>query len=241
MNYRERVYAQYATTFKDSDLVFDPAAARRWGGPYRSYFRDWWPLRKDAAIVDVACGNGMLLSLLNDLGYSQITGVDRSAEQVVLARQVTPNVVEGDAVAFLRAHPGTFDTVFGLDIIEHFDKEEALAFLDAAVAALRPEGRLILQTPNADSPMFNAVRYGDFTHEQGYTPDALARLLRLAGLSDPEAREMGPVVHGPASLVRSLIWRGIRGGLRLWHLAEAGASGSVHTRVFVISAVKRPS
>lgn len=241
MNYRERVYAEYATTFKDSNLVFDRAAAQRWGMPYRRYLRDWLPREKDAAIVDVACGNGMLLHLLNELGYSQISGVDISAQQVALARQVTPNVSQGDAVAFLQAHQGAFDVIFAMDIIEHFDKEEVLVFLDAAVAALRPEGRLVLQTPNADSPMFNAVRYGDFTHENGFTPDGLARLLRLAGLSAPHAREMGPVVHGAPSLVRSLIWRCIRGGLRLWHLAEAGASSGVHTRVFMISAIKRAS
>lgn len=238
MNYRERVYAQYATTFKDSDLVFDQAAAQRWGAPYRRYFRDWWPRAKDAAIVDVACGNGMLLYLMKDLGYSQITGVDISAEQVALAKQVTPSVIEGDAIAFLQAHPSAFDAIFGLDIIEHLDKDEALSFLDAAAAALRPEGRLVLQTPNADSPMFNTVRYGDFTHENGFTPDGLARLLRAAGFREPEAREVGPIVHGPASIVRSLIWQCIRGGLRLWHLAESGAAGSVHTRVFVISAIK---
>ena len=241
MSYRERVYAQYATTFKDSDLVFDQAAAQRWGAPYRHYFREWWPREKDAAIVDVACGNGMLLYLLKDLGYSQITGNDISAQQVALARQATPNVIEGDAIAFLQAHPDAFDAIFALDIIEHFDKEEVLAFLDAAVAALRPGGRLILQTPNADSPMFNTVRYGDFTHENGYTPDGLARLLRVAGLHEPEAREAGPFVRGASSLVRSVIWQCIRGGLRLWQLAETGTTGSVYTRVFVISAIKPSS
>jgi SAM-dependent methyltransferase len=239
MSYRDRIYREYATTFKDSDLVFDEAAARRWGKPFRHYLRGWLPENKAAAIVDVACGNGMLLYLLKSLGYTQIAGVDISVEQTTLAKQVTPNVSHGDALAYLQQHPCAFDAIFAMDVIEHFDKDEVLTFLDRAVAALRPGGRLILQTPNAESPMFNNVRYGDFTHEGGFTPDSLARLMRLSGLERPEARETGPVIRGPASLARTLIWRGIRGGLRLWQLAENGNPGSgVLTRVFVISALK---
>ena len=66
-------------------------------------------------------------------------------------------------MAFLHARPQRFDLVTGLDIVEHFTKDEVLDFLDACREALRPGGRLVLQTPNGESPFGGAVRYGDFT------------------------------------------------------------------------------
>ena len=35
-NYRKRIYAEYASRFQDADLVFDIAAANRWGRTYES-------------------------------------------------------------------------------------------------------------------------------------------------------------------------------------------------------------
>lgn len=239
MNYRDRIYAQYASVFKDSNMVFDEAAARSWGRAFVHYLRGWLPADKDAAIVDVACGDGTLLHFFKERGYRNVSGVDIGAEQVTLARQVSQHVTQGDALEFLAAHPEAFELIVAMDVIEHFGKDEVLSFLDRCVAALRPGGRLILQTPNADSPLFNTVRYGDFTHEGAFTPDLLGRLMQLAGLQHTEARETGPVVHGAASLARKLLWQGIRNGLRLWHLSESGSAGSgVFTRVFLISGTK---
>ncbi|HEX2676813.1 MAG TPA: class I SAM-dependent methyltransferase [Polyangiales bacterium] len=239
MSYRDRIYGEYASKFQDSDLVFDTADAERRALSIRQYLRGWLPEDKSAAIVDVACGNGSLLHVFKSFGYANLRGVDLSAEQVTLAKQVTPNVAQGDALEFLQAHPASFDLIVGMDIIEHLRKDEVLTFLDRCAAALRPGGRLVLQTPNADSPMFNTVRYGDLTHEGAFTPDILTRLMRRTGLTSIEARETGPVVHGAKSLARQLLWQCIRGGVRLWNIAESGSAGSgVYTRVFVISGVK---
>ena len=35
--------------------------------------------------------------------------------------------------------------------------------------ALKPGGRWILHTANAESPFYGRVRYGDITHEQAFT------------------------------------------------------------------------
>lgn len=240
-DYRSRIYENYATGFQDARLDFDADAAYRWARPYRYYFRDWLPREKDAAILEVACGGGKLLHFLQQSGSENIHGVDISPEQVAIARQVLPNVHHGDALEFLRKHPGEFDLVLGLDIIEHFTKPEVLEFLDACFEALKPGGRLVLQTPNSESPWGSVHRYNDFTHEVGFNPNALTRLLGLCGFVDSEPRELGPVPlgHSIKSTGRWLIWQSIRLFLKLWNLAETGASGSgVFTRVFLISAIR---
>src|SRR5262249_48715113 len=162
------------------------------------------------------------------------------AEQGAVARRHAPDVECGDVLEFLRKRPGQFDLLTGIDIVEHFTKDEVLDFLDACHAALRPGGRLVLQTPNGESPFAGAVRYGDFTHETCFTPTLLRQLLELAGFAQVECRETGPIPPGAASLVRVVLWRAIRALLRIWNLAETGGAGSgVLTRVFLASAVRR--
>ena len=164
-----------------------------------------------------------------------------SPEQVQISRQVVPDVAEENALDFLERNKEAFDLITGLDIIEHLHKPEVLRFLDAAFAALKPCGRLILQTPNAESPWGTFHRYNDFTHEVCFNPNSLSRLMALARFTRIEAREMGPVPWGysVASTVRAGIWQTFRGTFKVWNLAELGATGSgIFTRVFLISGVK---
>jgi len=240
-DYRLRIYARYATGFQDAPETFDSAAAARWGKAYDHYFRGWLPANKHAAVLEVACGGGRLLHLLMSRGYERVTGVDISPEQVTLSRQVIPDVVQANAIEYLENHPTAYDLIVGLDIIEHFDKAEALRFLDACFASLRPSGRLILQTPNADSPWGTVHRYNDFTHELGFNPNAIGRLLKLVGFSRVDARELGPVPFGysVASTLRAVLWQLIRVSLKFWNIVETGHPGSgVFTRIFVVSATK---
>ena len=237
---RSRIYERYASGFQDAGPTFDERGASRWGRAYQMrYLRGWLPPDPSAAILDVGCGGGRLLYMLRQLGYKNLTGVDISPEQVALARQVCPNVIECSVLEFLRDQEGAFDMVIGLDIIEHFRKEEVLRFLDLCNRALRPSGRIVLQTLNGDTPWGTVHRYGDFTHEVGFNSNSLGRLLVLAGFSGIAARETGPVVYGVKSAVRCVLWRIIRLGLELWNLAETGARGSgVYTRIFIMSATK---
>ena len=63
-------------------------------------------------------------------------------------------------IEFLEARPAQFDLITGYDIIEHFHKDEALRFLDAAYAALKSGGRLVLKTPN-NGGIWDEHRYND--------------------------------------------------------------------------------
>lgn len=240
--YRDRLYSNYGRDFQDAGETFDRDGALRWGRACAYHLRDWIPKRTDARILDLACGNGKLLFFFSERGYGDLTGVDISPDQVAMARQVTPNVIQASVLDHLENHPAAYDLITGYDIVEHFHKDEVLRFLDGCLSALQSGGRLILQTPNADNPWGVSLRYGDFSHEVCFNPHSLTRLLRMVGFCDIEVREAGPVPHG-SSLVASgryLIWQLIRVGLRIWNLAETGAAGGgVWTRVFLISGVKK--
>lgn len=241
VSYRERIYEHYATNFQDLPTTFSVPESRKWARAYDHYLRGWLPPNKTARVVDVACGGGKLLHFFKERGWSDVEGVDLSPEQVAISRQVVPRVELENAIDYLERNEGAFDVVTGFDIIEHLHKPEVIRFLDAALAALKPGGRLILQTPNADSPWGTMLRYGDFTHEVCFNPNSLSRLMNLSGFQKVEARELGPVLFGYSlkSTVRSLIWQGFRLVFKVWNVAELGTLGSgVFTRVMLISGTR---
>lgn len=239
-DYRTRIYKEYASHMQGASLVFDKDATRRWGIAYDTYLKEWLPKNRNVAILEVGCGWGRLLYFFRERGYLNLKGVDISSEQVQIARQVIENVTEGDAIEYLEKHPESFDLIVGLDIIEHFKKDEVLHFLEACSKALRLGGRLILQTPNAESPWGMNHRYNDFTHEIAFNPNSLKRLLALVGFADIVSRETGPVIHGVVSFIRYCIWKCIWALLAFWNLAETGGIGSgIYSRVFLISGIKK--
>lgn len=240
-DYRKRIYDRYLSVFKTEQLTFDEAKARRWGRAYSFYLRGWLPQDKGCSIADLACGSGNLLYTLKQMGYHNLAGVDLSPEQVKVAHERFPDVEQGDVLAYLDRHPASFDVLTALDLIEHLTKDEVLGFLDRCFAALKPGGRLILQTPNASALWPDVIRYGDFTHEVCFQDKVLSHLLKLSHFEDVDAREMGPVPLGYSlsSSVRYALWQGIRAGVRAIRMIETGSPGSdVITSVFLISATK---
>ena len=234
----DNIYEEYTTfterktTFTSSEAVHDGRAAWR-------YLKDWIPENKNIRILEVGCGNGHLLYFLKEQGYQSLHGVDISSQQVEIAKSLVNEVIQDDAINYMLNSTEKFDLIIGLDIIEHIRKDKTIDFLNAACKALRDNGRLILQTPNAESPWSGQCMHGDFTHEVFFTPSLLKKLLKREGLINVEFRETGPVIHGVFSLVRRLIWKIYWCFLALWNLAETGNIGSgVYTRVFIISGTK---
>jgi SAM-dependent methyltransferase len=239
-DYRNWIYEKYASNFKNGTLIFDEKDSLLWRKGYKWWFRNWLPVNNDAKILDVACGSGMLLHYFKDLGYTNIFGVDISPEQVALSKQVIENVTLDNALDYLEAYHNEYDLIVGLDIIEHFYKDEVMRFLDNCYSALKKNGRLIMQIPNAESPWGLSIRYGDFTHEVGFTPNCLRKILMLVGFTDIQGCECGPVPIRGVSIIRFLLWKILRLVLIAYNYIEAGNKGSgIYTRVF-LSTGKKP-
>lgn len=238
---RNTIYSSHGGDCQQAQRVFDLPSAKRWGRAYRWYLRGWLPEQKNATISDLGCGNGRLLYFFKEQGYTNLVGVDISPDQVVLAQQVVSNVVQMNALDWLTDKRRQLDLIVSLDFIEHLYRDEVLNFLDLCHASLKPGGRLILQTPNADSPLGLQICFGDITHEWMYNVNLLTRLLRGAGFVNIQPREQGPVPLGYSLLSTSrwIVWRMIRTGLQLWNLSETGERLPVMTRVFLISGMTR--
>ena len=241
-DYRTTLYEDYAESFKNNTGRFDHVAADKWRPCLEYYLRHWLPVEKDARIIDLGCGEGRILYLLKQMGYTNVVGVDISESQLQIARQINNKVVKADILEYLKNTADKYDLILSLDVIEHLQKSEALEFLELCQVQLNDHGRLILQTPNASSPFFGDVRYGDFTHELGFTPRLLSQLVCRAGFDSVDARETGPVPKGYSfkSRIRSIIWWLIRKIYCFLETIETGGCGKrIYTRVFLLSAVKK--
>lgn len=240
--YRSVIYSKYTKNQSPYLLKFNDSDFRRNSKAIEKRFKFWLPANKSIKCLDVACGAGQMIFFLKEKGYINTCGVDISPQQVNIAKNFTPDIHLGDAIKFLEDNKNSFEFITALDIIEHFNKDELLRFLKSLFEALKPGGRLIIQTPNSESPWGMKVRYGDLTHEICFDPVLLKSILSISGFESFEAKECGPYIHGVKSLFRFLIWRLISFTLRVWNLAEIGNSGSgIYTRVFIAKVDKPKS
>jgi SAM-dependent methyltransferase len=109
------------------------------------YFLD--PLPKSAAILEIGSGDGWVGSYLRSNGWTKYIGVD-----------VTPPAdVVGDIREWrhLGLKPESFDAIVAFEVIEHVD------FIPAALALLKPGGKLLLTSPAPHMDWFmKALEYG---------------------------------------------------------------------------------
>ena len=111
-------------------------------------------VKKGDVIADFACGNGMLLRVL-DGRRGAYHGVDFSEDFIAAAEASARRMHLSDyqfhcrdIVSFCGQHQKSFDIAATLDFSEHVDDETFLQIYRAIRSALRPGGRLYLHTPN---------------------------------------------------------------------------------------------
>lgn len=112
-------------------------------------------LSNSDTVADFACGNGLLLEELKPFPRVY-RGVDFSEEFIREAEVRYAqwpgdiNFVCTDIVIFCRQHPAQFDWAFALDFSEHIYDDQFIDIFSAIASALRPTGKLVLHTPNAE-------------------------------------------------------------------------------------------
>jgi 2-polyprenyl-3-methyl-5-hydroxy-6-metoxy-1,4-benzoquinol methylase len=141
----------------------------------------------EARILDIGCGQGLLVYALNSFGYRSVQGIDLSEQQVAVGQEhgLSCRAVDRDYIVDLaKTAPATFDLIFLMDVLEHMDKAEQLRTLAATSELLVPGGRLILSVPNANASFGLRWRYIDWTHETAFTEHSLEFILLNSHFTD---------------------------------------------------------
>jgi 2-polyprenyl-3-methyl-5-hydroxy-6-metoxy-1,4-benzoquinol methylase len=189
------------------------------------------PRDRAAVILDAGCGDGALVWWLQQQGYQSVEGVDISREQVEVAAKLgVHNVWESDLKEYLLARPARYDMVICRDIIEHLPREEIIETLDACRGGLRAEGQVLIQVPNAESPFFGRIRYGDFTHEMAFSESSLAQLLQVIGFRNVRCYPTPPPIVSFRSLLRLPLWKAVELFYKLLLFAELGRGRRIVTQ-----------
>ncbi|HOZ23830.1 MAG TPA: bifunctional 2-polyprenyl-6-hydroxyphenol methylase/3-demethylubiquinol 3-O-methyltransferase UbiG [Thermomonas sp.] len=202
-----------ARNFSQAELdKFDELAQRWWDpdGPQKAlhalnparlgYVADRTPLR-DAAVLDVGCGGGLLSEALARAG-ARVTAIDLAPNLLKVARlhglesgiKVDYRELPVEALAeemLAEGRPASFDAITCMEMLEHVPEPGSV--IRACATLLKPGGRLFLSTLNRTPAAFalaivgaeyvaRLLPKGTHQYRDFIKPSELAKWLREAGL-----------------------------------------------------------
>lgn len=210
--FRRRVYAHYVSV----SPALGESEARTlliMRAPYmRRLIRRHFPADRNAKIIDLGCGPGTILHFAREMGYANIEGIDCAPEQVATAHHLGITGVHlGHIIPTINALPSeSVDTIVTFDVIEHLCCDELATVVDGVHRVVKAGGRWIIHVPNGEALFGARMRYWDVTHEMAYTRNSMSQVLRSSGWKSVECFEDTPPIHGAKSLLRAVLWRGLR-------------------------------
>ncbi|BAZ65647.1 MAG: class I SAM-dependent methyltransferase [Pelatocladus maniniholoensis HA4357-MV3] len=178
----DELYERY-NELSGRPTVKDKLAKEKIFKSFQRTLKNWLPTDRSIKILDVGCGEGALLTFLKEKGYNNLTGLDISEQNVAICQELGLTFVQKFDAKQLNEFEKAeeFDVIFALDILEHLPKQSASQFLKQIREKLKPNGCVVIQTPNMGSIFGCLYRYNDLSHEFGVAENTLLNLLLIAG------------------------------------------------------------
>jgi 2-polyprenyl-3-methyl-5-hydroxy-6-metoxy-1,4-benzoquinol methylase len=239
-SHRAQIYERYVTTTYAARTDISDEGLQKSAQEFATFFGPYLPADRNEAILEIGVGKGGFLLCCQKKGYTNVTGIDISPEQVEYCHQHGfTNVVCANAVPYLLENNNYYGLIVLSDVLEHLTKDEAMTVLRAIRERLKPGGRVILRVPNMSNPFNIRTRYVDFTHEIGLSKESLQQILRVNNFQIETVK--GAFNPHPNPLVRlvfdQLLWRAFllfyRHTMHLGHDVERGKN--------LIAVARRPT
>lgn len=208
-NYRKELFDNYHSTH-ESFVDLDDATKAEWFLDYVG--KNYLPLlsgldKSRVCVLEIGCNKGFAVLALDRLGFKNLHGVDMSPVDIQKAKALVPSAKFQclDAHPYLRKNRKKFDVILLKAVLEHIPKNEVVPFLKSMREGLKDEGLVIVDVPNMDWIVSPHERYMDFTHENGFTRESLAQVMRNV-FSAVTIEKGKPVLSkGPRGLARDLV------------------------------------
>lgn len=123
------------------------------------------PIDRNTPVLDVGCGYGRNLDLLRELGFTQLTGVEKNPH---LAAEVRSRGYRCLSPEQVDEEEGCYGMLLMSHIIEHFEYPDLKGFIESYLRLLCNGGSLVIVTP-----LFHNCFYNDFDHVKPYLPIGL--------------------------------------------------------------------
>jgi 2-polyprenyl-3-methyl-5-hydroxy-6-metoxy-1,4-benzoquinol methylase len=210
LSYRSILYSNYFTNQAGRGLSKDNS--EKFSEEKTQFTNEIIPLlpkNNSISILDLGCGIGSLLGAMKDHNYTNLIGIDVSEEQVVVAHALGINEVSCiDIRDFFAANNQSFDVICGMDIIEHFTKDELVDLLQLLKSRLNKNGKVIFRTPNADAPFASIYAFGDFTHENLMNSNSAKQLMMATGFQNIQIQASHIKAKSAIKeIIRATLWK----------------------------------
>jgi len=142
------------------------------------YVARYADLPKDARILEIGCGTGHNIPMLQAFGEVDAIEIDPAARDLAAVRLGKP--VSGSPLPALPDVPrGAYDLIAVLDVVEHI--EDDVAALKAMATCLKPGGKILITVP-AHQWMWSAHDTVNHHHRR-YSKASLKQAIADAGLT----------------------------------------------------------
>lgn len=171
--------------------------------------------QKNARVLDIGCGRGLLLRAFQQNGCA-VTGTEFSDSACRFAREVLKLPVRVGVLEQLKFPDRSFDVVVMWHVLEHLsDPRPTLAEVSRI---LRPGGLFLVAVPNFGSPEARLTKAGWFhldcpRHLSHHTSASLAKILEEAGLTPAWVSSLAPEYDNFSFMQSLLNWLGVRPNL----------------------------
>lgn len=200
--WRKTMYGNYSANFNNREEGNDIVKYKLFEQIYNPYL----PSAETGDILDLGCGKGEWLLWLKNKKFHNLTGVDLSAEELEIAAARGLKVYQDHVLDFLVKHPNHFSLIHAKDLIEHLDKNELVDLGHAVLKSLKPGGIFIASTFNAQAPLASTTRYGDFTHESGFTLTSITQWLSACGFHEVFAKGYHSCPMSLKGIIRKILY-----------------------------------
>jgi methionine biosynthesis protein MetW len=174
------------------DTIPDPlrySAATRVAGEATGMICDRVPT--GSRVLDVGCGTGSISSLIHRECEAKVVGIEPDPVRAAASAKLGIETHCGLLDRSLSEKLGWFDVVLFADVIEHV--QDPVALLEIGVSLLKPDGLVIVSTPNIAhwsirtallAGRFDYQPYGimDATHLRWFTNLTIRRVFAASGL-----------------------------------------------------------
>lgn len=154
---------------------------------YKKNYSSHLPEDKNSKLLVVSAGPGYFVLFLNQLGYSNVHGIDTEPARVEYALKRDLNVTVAHAFDFLNGSKENYDAIILEQEINHLTRQEFMDFLKVARTRLVKGGRVILNATNYANPITSPDHLAhNLNHFSGWTGHSLRQAFKYSDFDSSE-------------------------------------------------------